>query len=1021
MRAHILVVSAECARLITFGMVLALAGSGEFRTCGQASGEQITSPSTNRFVCRTWRVEDGLPQESVWAIAQTRDGYLWIGTGGGLARFDGVRFKVFGLAEGLPSLHVRALLQDRQGALWIGTANGLCRYQAGRFTTWTTKDGLAAENIGGLAEDSEGAIWISTYGLSRWRHGMLENIGAPADLGGDLVRSVVADKNGAIWIATANRGLLRWQGDRLVPAIGTPETLALRPVKLLKDRRGRIWASGPGQVWCFEDGSMTSYGQEEGLPDVLLTCLSESADGTIWAGSSNRGLYYLRRGRFSVVHQADGLSDEAVRAIAEDREGNLWVGTRDRGLNRLRPRILSTRRIRENQTEVLAATLAESEDGALWVGTVGHGLYRLIGEKQEPVLREALRRVDPQVNAVLATSDGSVWFSSGRMLFQWQAGELRSTYRGSEASSLCEDGQGGLWLGSPDGVLRRLQQGSFASFTNDLPHGPLTALARDAEGALWIGSYGGGLGRLKDGHCTVFRRQEGLGSDLVRTLHLGSRGALWIGTEGGGLSWFKAGRIGSLSKQHGLADDTVLQILEDDDANLWLGTQHGIIRVSRKDLDNLTEGAAAYIHPRVFGHSEGLESEQCVGGFGACLRTRKGQLCFATGRGIVTIDPGRPADTKAPPTVWLEEVWVDGQPQALEDFYQDQRPGDYSLTAALRIPPGRQRLEFHYTGLDLTAPEKVRFRHRLDGLDNDWVEAGARRVAYYNHLAPGTYRFGVTACNNDGVWNEQGASLKVTLLPHYWQTWWFRLLAGAILLGLVAGTVRHLERRRLREQMRRLEQDRAMERERARIARDIHDDLGARLTKISKLTEQAQRLAPDGPANEPVLSIQSTAQEMLGRLDETVWAVNPRNDRLDRLVDYILNYAEEFLRPTNIRCRLKVVGEIPPLTIAAEPRHHLFLAVKEALNNAARHSGASEVQLQLEFAEGVFRVQVLDNGRGFHAAEALARGRGLENMRSRLELMSGEWELQSQPGQGTTLKMGFRLPESGAALEATGP
>ena len=953
----------------------------------------------------------------MWAILQTRDGYLWIGTGGGLVRFDGVRFKVFGLAEGLPSLHVKALLQDRQGAIWIGTANGLCRYQAGKFKSWTKPDGLPADNINGLAEDSEGAIWIGTYGLCRWRHGVLERMGTPAEIGGDLVRSLVAGRTGAIWLATANRGLLRWQDGKLIPALGTPETLNLRPVKLLNDRSGRIWASGPGQVWCFDGNSLVTYGPREGLPNVLLTTLGESADGTIWAGSSNLGLYYLRHGRFWAVHQADGLSDEAVRAIAEDREGNLWVGTRDRGLNRLRPRILTTRRIREDQAEVLAASLAETADGMLWVGTVGHGLYRLNGEKQEPILRDALRRVDPQVNAVLATRDGSVWFSSGRSLFQWQAGKLQATYPRSDVTSLCEERNGGLWIGSPDGMLRLLREGVFATFPNGLPHSQLTALTEARDGTLYVGSYGGGLGRLKDGQGTVFRRQQGLGSDLIRTLYLDSRDILWIGTEGGGLSWFKAGRIGSLSKQGGLADHTVLQILEDDEANLWLGTQHGILRVSRKDLESVIANAAAYVHPRVFGRSDGLESEQCVGGFGACVRTRVGLLCFATGRGIVTINPKRPADTRAPPTVWLEEIWVDGQAQPLEDLFPDQGLGDGGATRELRIAPGRQRLEFHYTGLDFTAPEKVRFGYRLEGLDGNWVEAGARRVAYYDHLAPGSYSFQVKACNNDGVWNEQGASMKVVLLPHYWQTWWFRVLAGAGLAGLVAGVGRYVERRRLREQMRRLEQDRAMERERARIARDIHDDLGARLTKISKLSEQAQRLAPDGPATQPVLSIQSTAQDMLGRLDETVWAVNPRNDRLDRLADYILNYAEEFFRHTDIRCRLKVAAEIPSLPIAAEPRHNLFLAVKEALNNVARHSGASEVQLRLELVGGVFRVQVRDNGRGFHAAEALARGRGVENMRSRLELLPGRWELQTQPGQGTVITMEYTLPDAGVPGE----
>lgn len=338
-RAYDANVAAKPWHPLVLGMILLLGGQGRVPLLGQPGPVEEPVDRTNQFVCRVWHVEDGLPQESVWAILQTRDGYLWIGTGGGLARFDGVRFQVFGLAEGLPSLHVRALLEDRQGALWIGTANGLCRYWAGQFTSWTTRDGLAGDSINGLAKDREGTIWISTAGLSRWQSGKYETMGASAGLAGETVQAVVANRNGVIWIATPKLGLLRWNGARFVPAIGTPETLKLRPRKLLKDRAGRIWASATGRVYCLEGTSLKTYGPEEGLPNTFLTCLHEGLDGTVWAGSLNQGLYYLRGGRFYAVHQADGLSGKAVRAIGEDREGNLWVGTRDSGLNRLRPNV----------------------------------------------------------------------------------------------------------------------------------------------------------------------------------------------------------------------------------------------------------------------------------------------------------------------------------------------------------------------------------------------------------------------------------------------------------------------------------------------------------------------------------------------------------------------------------------------------------------------------------------------------------------------------------------------------------
>jgi ligand-binding sensor domain-containing protein/signal transduction histidine kinase len=962
------------------------------------------------FVCRVWRGEDGLPQDSVWGILQARDGYLWVGTGGGLARFDGVSFKVFGMAEGLPSLHVRALLEDRQGALWIGTARGLCRFTGGQVKTWTVQDGLAGDIISQLVEDPAGAVWIATTsGLSRWADGHFETIKQTADVDEAGIRALAIDQNGDLWVSNIKQGLRILRDGRFVEPPGVPELKAPAPHRLLKDRAGRMWVGGEGRLFCVGESSCRRYGVPEGLPEVTITSLCEGADGTIWAGTMDQGLFYLRDGTFHAVHAADGLSDEAVRAVLEDREHNLWIGTRGGGLNRVQPRKIVVRRIWDGQTEAQPFSLAESADGVLWVGTMGHGLYQLDHLGQTQVLRDRLQINDPQVGAVLLGRDGSLWFSAGPMLFHYQEGRLASIRNSSWVRCLCEDRAEGLWIGSQDGTLKLLKGGQLSDCTRFTPRGQLTSLAQANDGTLWIGWYGGGVGRLKDGQCNYFQKEHGLRSDIVRTLLLDPDGTLWIGTEGGGLGCLKNGRIVSIGKQQGLPDETVLQILDDGVGQLWLGTYHGIFRISRRALDQLIAGKASYVHARVFDRSDGLQSEECVGGFNTCLKTRSGKLCFATGGGVVVIDPKQSWDIGAPPAVRLEEVLVDGQLLPSPDRIPDAAP---ATGLELTIPPGRSRFEFRYTGLNFSAPEKVRFRYQLEGLDPDWIEAGARRAAYYTRLPPGSYRFQVQAHNGNSLWSETGAVVALRVLPHFWETGWFMALGGLALIGGVALTVRDAERRKVRSQVRRLEQDRAMERERARIARDIHDDLGARLTKISKLSEQAQRLAPNGPATEPVLSIQSTAQEMLGRLDETVWAVNPRNDRLDRLADYILQYAEEFFRPTNIRCRLKVIGEIPSLSIAAEPRHHLFLAVKEALNNAARHSGASEVQVQLEFSGGALRVEVADNGRGFDPRDALARGRGLENMRSRLELLAGQWEVGSEPGRGTTIRMSYSVPET---------
>ena len=1005
--------------LIVLATVTALTGAGSGCALGQPAGGSAL-PSASPFVCRVWRGEDGLPQDSVWAILQARDGYLWVGTGCGLARFDGVSFKVFGMAEGLPSLHVRALLEDRQGALWIGTARGVCRYADGQFKSWTVRDGLAGDIISQLTEDPEGVIWVgTTSGLSRWSGGRFEIIKLTEDPKDAGVRALAVDRNGDLWVSMVKEGLRRRTGAGFVQATSDPEIQRSPPLRLLKDRAGRMWVSGDGRVSCYDGTSWQVYGLQEGLPDVTVTCLGEGADGTIWAGTTDQGLYFLRAGKFYPVRRADGLSDEAVRAVLEDRENNLWVGTRAGGLNRLQPRKLLTRKIWDGQTEAQPFSLAESAEGALWVGTMGRGLYQLDSRGQTAVLRDRFQVSNPQVSAVLLARDGSLWCSAGPALFHWQEGRLSSIRGNSWVRCLCEDREEGLWIGSQDGTLKLLKGGKLLDSPQFVPRGQLTSLVQDRDGTLWVGTYGGGVGRLKDGRWTFFRKEHGLRSDIIQTLCLDSGGTLWIGTEGGDLGRFKDGRVVSFGKPEGLPDETILQILDDGAGHLWLGSYHGIFRVSRRALDDLAAGGTSYVHARVFDRSDGLQSEECVGGFSTCLKTRDGLLCFATGSGVVMIDPKQPWDKGAPPIVWFEELLVNGQAQKV----RSGRAGPAEPPEpAVRIPPGKSRFEFHYTGLNFSAPEKVRFRYQLEGLDSGWVEAGPRRAAYYSYLAPGNYRFRVQAHNGNSVWGETGASVALKVLPYFWETWWFIALLVAGLTGSVAVTVRYLERRKARAQLRRLEQDRAMERERARIARDIHDDLGSRLTQISALTEQAEReIPPASQTGQLVRHIRSTAQETLSRLDETVWTVNPRNDRLDRLADYILNYAEEFFRHTPVRCRFKLLGDVPAQVIGAEPRHHLFLAVKEALNNAARHSGATEVQVQIEFAAGNFRVSVHDNGRGFDAAECLARGRGLENMRSRLELLGGRLELESRPGNGATIRMEFNPAQASPKPEEAVP
>jgi ligand-binding sensor domain-containing protein/signal transduction histidine kinase len=977
------------------------------------------APFVSPFVVQRWQVEDGLPHNSVNEILQTRDGYLWLATNDGLARFDGVHFTVFGLREGLPSLRVLVLLEDRDGALWVGTGQGLCRLQDGRFDTWTTRNGLAGNEVTSLGEDSSGAIWVGTVtGLSRWQQGRLRTFGKAEGLNDRRVRALTPMREGGVLVSMFYESLFQWDGNRFVQWAKQADVSPAPPGCLLQDRKGRLWAGlAGGIVLCRTEARWRQYGRTEGLPPNNILALSEGADGTIWAAAGGGGLYKLASGNPAAVWQRALFANEGVISLLEDREQNLWVGTRSRGLARLKPKRVSVVPILSKETETEPRTLAETPDGTLWIGTSSQGLFRLEHGKLDPFLREAPVRGFPYVSAVLAARDNSVWWGAGPALFQWKDGKLVSDYslafrswlREDRIRALCEDREGGIWVGTQNGQLRMLRGGEFIAFTNAQPAAPVTDLLQQADGTLLIGTYGKGLLRLHDGECSAALKQNGPPSLFILSLHQDSAGVLWIGTEGAGLIRVEHGRLSTLTTRNGLISDTIVQILEDGAGCLWLGSYRGILRVSKQELADFAQGTTDFVHPLILNRSDGLPSEQCMRGFSAGRKTRDGSLHFSTSRGIVVVNPNQAWTNTAAPAVWLETVLADGavyhariQP-ASHPTARAEQPAGVQRTENLKLPPGKRRLEFQYTGLSLGAPESVRFRYRLEGLDDRWIEAGRERSASYSLLPAGNYRFHVTACDNSGIWNEQGAMLAFAVEPFFWQTWWFRLgLLAALGAGLVA-VVRYVSFRRLRLRLRRLEQETAVQKERARIAKDLHDDLGAHLSQIGMLSELAQSdFQKPEQAQGHLDLIFRTARSVTRSLDEIVWAVNPRNDSLDRFVAHICTFAPEFLRAAGVSCRLDVPMDLPSTELPANVRHHLYLAFKEALNNVVKHAGASEVWLRLRLGPRELSLIIEDNGRGFHPQTEGAPGEdGLVNLRQRMTDIGGRFEQHSEPSQGT--------------------
>ena len=796
----------------------------------------------------TWTTDDDLPQNSVTALLQTRDGYLWLGTYGGLARFDGVRFVVYdsGNTESLHSNAVQALCEGRDGSLWIGTTGGgLARYHDGKFTSYGTPDGLPSDIVRALYEDRAGTLWIGTNdGLAALREGRFTTYGTKDGLSNGVVRAIAEDEEGALWIGTNGGGLDRLQDGRfthLTVEEGLPSDFVFA---LLRASDGSLWiGTNGGGLARRRAGRIETFTTRDGLAGNIIWSLSEDALGTIWIGTYGGGVGRFRDGRFSTLSTRDGLSNDFVRSLFSDREGSLWIGTYSGGLSRLRDGKFTTFSSREGLAHDFARAIFEDRKGNLWVGTTGGGFCRMKGD--------VFRCFGPadgfvgdreghasDVRAFYEDDEGALWIgTAGAGVFRYAEGRFRrySTRDGlphGNVTSLSPDGRGGLWIGTNGGGLahfaggkwtvERVADGRAGNFV-------LTTLV-DRRGALWAGTDGGGLARLENGQLTSFRRTDGLASDIVFTLHEDALGTLWIGTSGG-LSCYRDGKFRTFTPREGLLDEVVFRILEDGEGHFWLSGNKGVFRVARQELEALARGEIRAVTPTAYGTADGMKSNECSGMANpAGWKSRDGRLWFPTARGIVVIDPSQVAPSPVAPPVKIERVVVDGE-----------------TLASLDVPPGKRRFDFEYTAPSFLAPRRVRFRYRLEGYDADWVEAGTQRTAHYTRLPPGSYTFRVLASNPDGVWSEKGDALTVTLRPFFWQTGWFVGLAvlglgvlGAMAYNLRVSTLR-AHRRELEAQVEERTRDLVAETARSEAARAEAERARAEAEQQKEIAEKADR------------------------------------------------------------------------------------------------------------------------------------------------------------------------------------
>ena len=959
----------------------------------------------------SWTTDNGLPQNSVLAITQTHDGYLWLATLDGLVRFDGVRFTVFNKSNTpqLLSNRVRTLYCASDGALWIGTDQSLARLQDGKFTTFSTRDGLLGNQIEELRDDGQGGMLVrALWGYAHWKNGHF--VADDVAIGEDRARLLWA-RNGTRWVCDQNGLHATGPGGSRKYSLNLQPN-SIRHVQLYEDRSGALWVATPlDGLFRVQGDQITRFTGASGLPASRITSILEDRRGNLWLGTLLDGLVVFRDGRFTRYQAANGLASNTVFTLCEDREGNLWVGTASSGFTRVTPAFIQVYSTSEGLSGALVSSILEDRQGTVWLGLAG-GLTQWANGRFTNYTRAQGMPFD-SIMTLYEDRAGRLWVGGGQGLCQFQNGRFSpvlESLKGTRISAIVEDQGGTFWIGTPnDKGLAKIEgeQVRFYTTRDGLPDNRVQVLHIDRRGRLWLGTEGG-LGLYEQGKFKAYTTKDGLSSNRIWALHEDEAGQVWIGTLEGGLCRFKEGRFNCITPAQGLFDQNVFQIVDDGLGNFWLGCHRGLFRVSQEQLNAVADGHREAVTCAAYGRQDGLRNAGMNGGHNNVgLRLRDGRLLFATGDGAALVDPQQVSFNPNPPHVVIEALKIDNT--------------EIASDVEVRLQPGQSNLEIQYTGLSFIKPEQMRFRYTLIGQDPDWIEAGTRRTANYSYLRPGGYTFQVLAANSDGVWNMQGAQIRIVMLPAFYQTWWFRLLAFSSLGGLAFALSGWRIRQLRREQQRQVEFSRklieAHESERGRLAGELHDSLGQDLLVIKNWALVGLTTTEED----------NSAREMLTEIaDATTHAIEDCREISHNLRPHQL----DFIGLTEaLRAMIHKVANSSGLQIEAQlddlagalPKDveiNLYRIVQEALNNVVKHARARCVKIVVrkEFVSTEGRVprtlvRIEDDGRGFDPSVLTngKRGLGLSSITERARMLGGEVLIDSSPGRGTTVTVTIDL------------
>lgn len=1005
------------------------------------------------YSIRRWVSSEQLPLSTVEAMAQTRDGFIWFAMNGGLGRFDGQALEVFNAANTpeLPVPVITAVLEDRDGSLWVGSAGGgLVRRRDGRFERFGAGQGLLNEQVKALNLGPDGRLWIGTDGggvFVREPDGTFRQWGQREGLEDPFVIGLKTDRSGQLVVLTFRLGPFVLRGERFVRLSLEPVPPDGRDLSLTQTGGGRIWLGTSGGVYFFDGTNFVHWAEASKLPGVTPLMAWETSTNEVWLGT-DRSLVHWQAGAWATYPTGGAVSPRMANAFLADHEGSVWLSSEGGGLLQLRPTPMVTLGVPEGLSGNEVTSVLVARDGALWVGTT-QGLTRedARGRRQ---FGPADGLADACVFSLQEDSEGKVWVSTRRGgIGRWDGNRFvrmpGSGRRNAEVVWCLHRGRGDtMWAGTSRGLIE-YRGGQFVRAIDGddgLSNNDVRCVLEQEDGTLWVGtSYG--LNRITpDGVQTYAVTGAKEPIEVVVTLHLDADGALWLGTMARGLFRFHAGKFHRFSTDDGLPDNAIHAIVEDSEGRLWLASGSGLAVVARRELVARTMRPEFPLNIRTFRRADGLRSEEFTGTIQPTVaRSADGRLWFATGDGLASVAPGRLERRRGAPRVSLERVAVEGPEPVTGLLGRGNSAGHHRLPptsefghapapagrrravfasqglAEIQIPPQQERLDFQFVCPSFVAPQAVDYRFRLGGFDRDWVEAGSRRAAYYTRVPPGRYHFEVEARDETGTWSRPGAALGIVVEPAWWQRLPVRLVGAGLVLGsgVLFYQVRMRKLRRQREASAEFSRQliRSQDQERARIAGELHDGLGQELQLIRNRAEIALRHGTTAAELDRQLS---SISETAARAIQGVRALSrglrpPELDQLgltEALRWLGRNCAES--APQRIEYRVDDMDD----ALSTDQEVDFYRVAQEALNNAVKHSGATEITFEVQWVESGVQLSVFDNGRGFDVEDTESRpraGSGLRNMQARAALLRGSLELHGEPGVGTRLTLLVPVPD----------